>query len=54
MDYSDVGPEKIPVIATWQFQWNILHENLPTVAQWKRKKRRKEKSTNNEKITRGW
>ena len=54
MDYSDVGPEKIPVIATWQFQWNILHENLPTIAQWKRKKRRKEKSTNNEKITRGW
>ena len=42
MDYSDVGPEKIPVIATWQFQWNILHENLPTVAQWKKKKRKEE------------
>ena len=49
MDYSDVGPEKIPVIATWQFQWNILHENLPMVAQWKENKR-KNKSTNNEKV----
>ena len=43
MDYSDVGPEKIPVIATWQFQWNILHENLPTVEQWKENKRRERK-----------
>ena len=43
MDYSDVGTEKIPVIATWQFQWNILHENLPTVAQWKIMKRKEEK-----------
>ena len=43
MDYSDVGTEKIPVIATWQFQWNILHENLPTVEQWKENKRRERK-----------
>ena len=49
MDYSDVGPEKTPVIATWQFQWNILHENLPTVAQWKKNKRKEEKK--NQQIT---
>ncbi|SNS21151.1 hypothetical protein SAMN06265364_1761, partial [Prevotella jejuni] len=42
MDYSDVGTEKIPVIATWQFQWNILQENLPTVEQWKEIKRKRE------------
>ena len=42
MDYSDVGTEKIPVIATWQFQWNILQENLPTVEQWKENKRKRE------------
>ena len=43
MDYSDVSDKPIPVVATWQFQWNILHENLPTVAQWKKKKRKEEK-----------
>ena len=43
MDYSDVCKTPIPVVATWQFQWNILHENLPTVAQWKKKKRKEEK-----------
>ena len=42
MDYSDVGTEKIPVIPTWQFQWNILQENLPTVEQWKENKRKRE------------
>ena len=42
MDYSDVGTKKIPVIATWQFQWNILQENLPTVEQWKENKRKRE------------
>ena len=42
MDYSDVGTDKIPVIATWQFQWNILQENLPTVEQWKENKRKRE------------
>ena len=61
MNYSDVCEPPILVVVTWQFQWNILHENLPTVTQWKenkqkeeKKKRRKEKSINNEKITRGW
>lgn len=49
MDYSDVCKTPIPVVATWQFQWNILHENLPTVAQWKENKR-KNKTTNNEKV----
>lgn len=49
MDYSDVCKTPIPVVATWQFQWDILHENLPTVAQWKENKR-KNKSTNNEKV----
>ena len=43
MDYSDVSDKPIPVVATWQFQWNILHENLPTVAQWKIMKRKEEK-----------
>ena len=32
MDYSDVCKPPIPVVATWQFQWDILHENLLTVA----------------------
>ena len=48
MDYSDVSDKPIPVVATWQFQWNILHENLPTVTQWKENKR-KEKT--NQQIT---
>ena len=43
MDYSDVSDKPIPVVATWQFQWNILHEKLPTVAQWKIMKRKEEK-----------
>lgn len=37
MDYSDVYETPIPVVATWQSQWDILHENLPTVAQKKGK-----------------
>ena len=28
MDYSDIGPEKIPVTSTATWQWKILHENL--------------------------
>ena len=48
MDYSDVSDKPIPVVATCQFQWNILHENLPTIAQWKENKR-KEKT--NQQIT---
>ena len=48
MDYSDVCETPIPVVATWQFQWDILHENLPTVTQWKENKR-KEKT--NQQIT---
>ena len=48
MDYSDVCETPIPVVATWQFQWDILHENLPTIAQWKENKR-KEKT--NQQIT---
>ena len=48
MDYSDVCETPIPVVATWQFQWDILHENLPTVTQLKENKR-KEKT--NQQIT---
>lgn len=29
MDYSDM--KGIPVISTWQHQWNILHRGLQTV-----------------------
>ena len=42
MDYSDISDKPIPVVATWQFQWNILQENLPTVEQWKENKRKRE------------
>ena len=28
MDYSDIGPLKIPVIATWRYQWEYLHKVL--------------------------
>ena len=35
MDYSDVSDKPIPVVATWQFQWDILHKDLITVAQGK-------------------
>ena len=42
MDYSDVSDKPIPVVATWQFQWDILQENLPTVEQWKENKRKRE------------
>ena len=52
MDYSDVCKTPIPVVATWQFQWNILHENLPTVTQWKANKRKgEEKKKTNQQIT---
>ena len=58
MDYSDISDKPIPVVATWQFQWNILQENLPTVEQWKENKRKREekknKSTNNEKVIKRW
>ena len=50
MDYSDVGTEKIPVIATWQFQWNILQENLPTVEQWKENKRKRKREEKKKQI----
>ena len=42
MDYSDISDKPIPVVATWQFQWNILQENLPTVEQWKENGRKRE------------
>ena len=29
MDYSDM--KGIPVISTWQFQWDMLHRELQTV-----------------------
>lgn len=52
MDYSDVCETPIPVVATWQFQWDILYENLPTVAQWKENKRKgEEKEKTNQQIT---
>ena len=35
MDYSDVSDKPIPVVATWQIQWDILHKDLITVAQGK-------------------
>ena len=28
MDYSDIGPLKIPVVATWRYQWEHLHKVL--------------------------
>ena len=28
MDYSDIGPDKIPVISTWQWQWPIIQRNI--------------------------
>ena len=31
MDYSDIGPLKIPVIATWRYQWEHLHKVLGTI-----------------------
>ena len=52
MDYSDVCETSILVVATWQFQWDILYENLPTVAQWKENKRKgEEKEKTNQQIT---
>ena len=40
MDYSDVYETPILVVATWQSQWDILHKNLPIVAQKKGKKQK--------------
>jgi len=31
MDYSDIGPLKIPVIATWRYQWEYLHKVLSPI-----------------------
>ena len=31
MDYSDIGPLKIPVIATWRYQWEHLHKVLKAI-----------------------
>ena len=31
MDYSDIDPLKIPVIATWRYQWEHLHKVLRTI-----------------------
>ena len=31
MDYSDIGPLKIPVIATWRYQWKHLHKVLKAI-----------------------
>ena len=31
MDYSDIGPLQIPVIATWRYQWEHLHKVLRTI-----------------------
>ena len=28
MDYSDIGPDLIPVISTWQWQWDIIKNNI--------------------------
>ena len=28
MDYSDIGPLQIPVVATWRYQWEHLHKVL--------------------------
>ncbi len=28
MDYSDLGPDKIPIISTWQWQWDIIRSNI--------------------------
>jgi len=28
MDYSDIVPLEIPVIATWRYQWEYLHKVL--------------------------
>ncbi len=28
MDYSDIGPNLIPVISTWVWQWSIMQNNL--------------------------
>ena len=50
MDYSDISDKPIPVVATWQFQWNILQENLPTVEQWKENKRKRGKEKTNQQI----
>ena len=50
MDYSDISDKPIPVVATWQFQWNILQENLPTVEQWKENKRKRGKEKKNQQI----
>ena len=40
MDYSDVYETPIPVVATWQSQWDLLHKNLPIVAQKKGKNKK--------------
>ena len=48
MDYSDVSDKPIPVVATWQFQWDILHKKLLTAAQLKKEEeRRKNRQTTN-------
>ena len=52
MNYSDVCETPIPVVATWQFQWDILHENLPAVAQ--KKGKNKNRADNNEKVINRW
>jgi len=28
MDYSDIGPDLIPVISTWQWQWQTIQSNI--------------------------
>ncbi|CAA0171409.1 conserved hypothetical protein [Tenacibaculum maritimum] len=28
MDYSDIGPDLIPVISTYQWQWNLIQSNI--------------------------
>ena len=52
MDYSDVYETPIPVVATWQFQRDILHKNLPIVAQ--KKGKNKNRADNNEKVINRW
>ena len=52
MNYSDVCETPILVVATWQFQWDILHKNLPTVAQ--KKGKNKNRADNNEKVINRW
>ncbi len=52
MDYSDVYETPISVVATWQFQWDILHRNLPIVAQ--KKGKNKNRADNNEKVINRW